>query len=364
VNDIKSEQAVAGAQPVTQRQSWLSRFKWPLMLAGPVVIALIGGYVVITGARYVSTDDAYIGAARVAVSASVPGRIIAVNARENQQVKKGDVLVVLDDSDYRTAVERAQAELAAAKLQVAALRASYEQSLVGLNNAQATAAYAEREKTRQADLMKAGITSQQDYDRAAHQSDEAEHAVTAAQQEVAKTLADLGGDPDNMKDEDHPRIAQATAQLDRAKIDLAHTKIVAADDGIVTKVEQVQVGSYANTSQPLFWLISNERWVEANFKENQLAKLHPCETASITLDAFPGRKITAKVASFSPGTGSSFALLPAENATGNWVKVAQRLPVRLDIVHSPADIFLASGLSAHVTVDAKSCTTGQPQAAQ
>jgi membrane fusion protein, multidrug efflux system len=298
----------------------------------------------------------------VAVSASVPGRIIAVDARENEVVKKGDVLVVLDDSDYRTAVERAQAELAVAKLQVAALRASYEQSLVGLNNAQTTAAYAEREKNRQADLLKAGITSQQDFDRAAHQSDEAGHAVTAAQQDVAKALADLGGDP-RMQDDRHPRIAQAAAQLDRAKIDLAHTKIVAAADGVVTKVEQVQIGSYANTSQALFWLISNERWVEANFKENQLAKLRPCEAASITLDAFPGRKITAQVASFSPGTGSSFALLPAENATGNWVKVSQRLPVRLNIVKAPDGLFLASGLSAHVTVDTKSClSAAQAQA--
>jgi membrane fusion protein (multidrug efflux system) len=353
VNDIKSEQLVAEAHRQATRRAKLQSLKWPLMIVVPLLVLGVGAYLYVSGQRYVATDDAYIGAARTAVAASVPGRIVGVNAHENELVKKGDVLVVIDDGGYKAAVERAQAELDAARLQVQALRASYEQSMAGLNTAQASATYAEREKERQAALLKAGISSQQDYDKAAHQNDEAQLAVASAQQEVAKAQADLGGiTGDNI--DTHPHVAQAIAQLDRTKIDLGNTNVLAATDGVVTKVDQVQIGSYANTSQPLFWLVSKERWVEANFKENQLAHLQPGEGATITLDAYPGKKITGCVASFSPGTGSSFSLLPAENATGNWVKVAQRLPVRLEITQIPENVFLASGLSAHVSVDTQS----------
>ena len=356
MNDIKSEQLVAEeASRRATRQERLRSLKWPLMILVPLVVLGVGAYFYISGQRYVATDDAYIGAARTAVAASVPGRIIAINARENELVKKGDVLLVIDKSNYEAAVERDQAELDAARLQVEALRASYEQSVAALNTAQASATYATREKDRQAALLKAGISSQQNFDKASHENDDAQLAVASAEQGVAKAKADLGGiTGDNI--DTHPRVAQALATLNRAKIDLANTDVLAATDGIVTKVDQVQIGSYANTSQALFWLVSKERWVEANFKENQLAHLKLGDVATVSLDAFPGKKITGCVASFSPGTGSSFSLLPPENATGNWVKVAQRLPVRLNITGTPQDVFLASGLSAHVSVDTKSQT--------
>lgn len=355
MNDIKSEseQLVAEAQRQASRRARIQRLKWPLMVGVPVLVLAVGAYLYITGQRYVGTDDAYVGAARTAVAASVPGRIVKIDARENQQVKKGDVLLEIDDSTYKTAVERDAAELAAARLQVDALRASYEQSLSGLNTAQASAAYAAREKDRQAALLKAGISSQQDYDKAAHENDEAQLAVASAEQEVAKAKADLGGITGDDTDT-HPHVAQALAQLNHAKIDLANTKVLADSDGVVTKVDQAQIGSYASTSQTLFWLVSNERWVEANFKENQLAHLVAGDVAEIKVDAFPGKKIEGCVASFSPGTGSAFSLLPPENATGNWVKVAQRLPVRINLTKVPSGVLLASGLSAQVSVDTQS----------
>ena len=362
MNDIKSEsELVAEAQRQTGRRSRIKRLKWPLMIGVPLVALAAGAYFYITGQRYVGTDDAYVGAARTAVAASVPGRIVKIDARENEQVKKGDVLLEIDDSTYKTAVERAEAELAAARQQVEALRASYEQAVAGLNTAQASAAYAAHEKDRQAALLKAGIASQQDYDRAAHQSDEAQLAVASAEQEVAKAKADLGGMTNDDTDT-HPQVAQAIAQLNHAKIDLANTKVVADTDGTVTKVDQVQIGSYASTSQTLFWLVLNERWVDANFKENQLAHLRPGDLATVTVDAYPGKKIEGCVSSFSPGTGSSFSLLPPENATGNWVKVAQRLSVRIDLTQVPSDVILASGLSAHVSVDTKTLNNACPSA--
>lgn len=357
MNDVPDNKVMAEAEAEatrrTRRIDRLRRLRRPLMLGAPalVLVGVIAFF--IFGGRYVSTDDAYVGAARVAVSAAVPARIVGIDVHDNQPVAKGDVLVQLDDSDYKAAVERARAQLAAAKLRVAALRASYEQSLTDLQNAQDNAAYTANEKVREQNLLKAGVASQKDYTKAANTADDAQHRLNAAKQAVAKALADLGGQPD-LPDAKHPEVMQAQAQLDKAKIDLSNTKIVAAVDGVVTKVDQVQVGSYANTSQTLFWLVSNKRWVEANFKENQLTHLKPGESATITLDAYPGQKIKARVASFSPGTGSSFSLLPPENATGNWVKVTQRLPVRLDILNAPSDIVLASGLSAHVTVDTHS----------
>jgi len=351
VNDIKSEQLVAEeANRRATRQERLRGLKWPLMIGVPLLVLGVGACFYVTGARYVGTDDAYIGAARTAVAASVPGRIIGIDAHENELVKKGDVLLVIDKSNYEAAVERDQAELDAARLQVEALRASYEQSLASLNTAQASAAYAAREKDRQAALLKAGISSQQEFDKASHQNDEAQLAVASAEQGVAKARADLGGiTGDNI--DTHPRVAQALATLDRAKIDLANTNVVAATDGIVTKVDQVQIGSYASTSQPLFWLVSKERWVEANFKENQLAHLKLGDTAAITLDAFPGKKITGCVASFSPGTGSSFSLLPPENATGNYVKVVQRIPVKIVLDEgTDPDHLLRIGMSVIPTI--------------
>jgi len=361
VNDVPDTKAIAEAEQKAAHRArtrrLLQSWRWPLMILGPVVVlAAVGAYYFL-GRRYVSTDDAYVGAARVAVSTSVPGRIVAIDVHENQMVKAGDVLAELDPSDFQTAVERAQAELAVTRLQVSALRATYEQSLAELQSATDTASYAEREATRQQDLLKAGIASQQDYDKAAHTAQEAEQAVTGARQGVAKALADLGGGP-SLDVENHPRVQQAIATLNRAKLDLAHTKVLAAVDGIVTKVDQVQVGAYANTSQTLFWLVSKERWIEANFKEDQLAHLRAGDAATVTLDAFPGIKINARVDSFSPGTGSSFALLPPENATGNWVKVAQRLPVRLDLIDPPNEILLAAGLSANVKVDTQSQASG------
>jgi membrane fusion protein (multidrug efflux system) len=357
LNDVPDNRVIAEAELEatrrTRRIDRLRRLRLPLMLAAPALVILGLVYFFVFGGRYVSTDDAYVGAGRVAVSAAVPGRIVAVNVHDNQTVTKGEVLVRLDGSDYKAALERARAQLAAAKLQVAALRASYEQSLTDLQNAEDYASYAAKEKAREQNLLKAGVSSQQDYTKAANTADEAQHRLNAARQAVAKALANLGGQPD-LPDARHPQVMQAQAQLDKAEIDLADTKVTAAVDGVVTKVDQVQVGSYANTAQTLFWLVSNKRWVEANFKENQLTHLRPGEAATITLDAYPGQKIKARVASFSPGTGSSFSLLPPENATGNWVKVTQRLPVRLEILNAPSDIVLASGLSAHVTVDTHS----------
>jgi membrane fusion protein (multidrug efflux system) len=329
------------------------------VIGGPALIVLIAAYVIFFGGRFVSTDNAYVRAARVAVSASVPGRVVAVAVHENQAVKKGDVLVELDPVDLGAASQAAKAQLANARMQVEQLRAGYLQSAADLQKARDTAAFAQREQQRQEDLMNVGVSSKQDYDRAVHAADDARAQARAALQVLIAAQAALGGNPRIATDQ-HPTVLAAKAAADRAGNDLGHTKILAAADGVVTKVDQLEVGAYINTAQPLFWLVSGTPWIEANFKEDQLGKLKPGEQTEIKIDAYPGKKLKGRVASFSPGTGSSFALLPAENATGNWIKVSQRLPVQIELTEVPEGVFLASGLSASVKVDSKS----EPKAPQ
>lgn len=343
----------------SRQTDFVRRYRSLFVIGGPVIIVLIVAYVVLFGGRFVSTDNAYVRAARVSVSASVPGRVVSVAVHENQRVKKGDVLVELDSVDLGASAAQANAQLANARLQVEQLRASYLQAAADLQKARETSAFAAHESQRQKDLMDIGVSSRQDYDRAVHEAENARAQERAILQNLLAAQAALGGNP-RVKTDEHPTVLAAKAVADRAKSDVSHTRILAAADGVVTKVDQVEVGAYVNVSQPLFWLVSGHPWIEANFKEDQLGKLKPGESTEIRIDAFPGKVLKGRVASFSPGTGSSFALLPPENATGNWIKVSQRLPVQIEITEKPDDVFLASGLSASVKVDSKS----KPQSPQ
>jgi membrane fusion protein, multidrug efflux system len=339
------------AKRLRERKPLRQRLRMPLMLLAPIMVATGAGYFFLTGGRYESTDDAYVQAARVFVSSNVSGRVIEIDVHDNQAVKKGAVLFRLDDAPFRIAVEESSAQLAAARLQVESLKATYRQREAELRSAQDTLAYQEHEFERQQRLLASGISSHAQVDRALHVRDEAKQQVAAAQQQIASVLASLGGDP-NIAPDQHPTVQQARALLDRAKLNLSYTVIAAPSDGVVTKVEQLQPGDYIAASTPAFALISNhDFWVEANFKEIQLTHMRAGQTASVELDTYPGKTFRARVASVSPGTGSQFSVLPPENATGNWVKVVQRLPVRLEIEDAGSAYPLQAGLSANVTVD-------------
>jgi membrane fusion protein (multidrug efflux system) len=315
--------------------------------------------VLVTGGRFQGTDDAYVEAARVAVSPSVAGRVIELDVHENEKVKRGQILFKLDPRDYQSAVEQGQAALAAARLQVRSLKAAYAQQLANLKAAQDTVAFAEREAAREQTLATAGVASRQQLDQARHAADLAHEGEAAARQQVASALANLGGEPDRPVDQ-HPAVLQAQASLDKAALNLSYTIISAPSDGTVTKVDQLQVGAYVNAAQPLFWLVSGAPWVEANFKENQLAHMRLGQPATIRFDAYPGQTFAARVASFSPGTGESFSVLPPQNATGNWVKVVQRLTVRLAFDQPPPDMVSHAGLSADVKVDTRAPRGAKP----
>ena len=341
----------AGAIPAGNTRSRAERLRLPLMLGGVLAVAIGSLYFWLTGGRYMSTDDAYVQAARASISSNVAGQVAEIAVHDNQRVHRGDLLFRLDDQPYRIAVEEAQAKLGTARLQVIAGKSAYRQQLASLRSAQDTLAYQEREYQRQQKLLASGISSQMQFDQAQHARDTARQQVASAQQQAASVLAMLGGDADIDPDQ-HPSVQQAQAELDRAKLNLSYTRIVAPDDGIVTKVEQLQVGDYINAANPVFALISSrDLWVEANFKEDQLTHMRSGQSATVDIDTYSGRHFKARVASLAPGTGSQFSALPPENATGNWVKVVQRLPVRLELEDTDAELPLHSGLSATVEVD-------------
>jgi membrane fusion protein (multidrug efflux system) len=345
--DREHEEDVAVSDDRTLGQ----RLRLPLMIAGPLVVLLGAAYFYFFGARYESTDDARIRAAQVNISSNVAGRVVELAVRDNQLVRTGDLLFKLDDAPYRIAVAEAEADLGNARLHVQGLKATYRQREADLAAARDTLEYQRSEFQRQQRLLSKGISSQAQYDAAMHSKDSAEQLFSSAQQQVAAALAALNGNPD-IPLEKHPSVMAAQAQLDHAKLNLSYTTVSAPQDGVVTKVESLQVGSYINASQPVFTLVSSHNvWVEANFKEVQLTHMHPGQSATVVIDALPGRKFTAKVSSLSPGTGSEFSALPAENATGNWVKVVQRVPVRLQLDDEQVASQLQSGLSAVVTVD-------------
>ena len=327
----------------------LQRLRLPLMIGGVVIVLVAAGLVWLTGGRYESTDDAYMRVAGVEVSSNLAGRVVEVDVKENQPVKAGDVLFRIDPIPFNIAVDQAQAQLADSRQQLQADLATYQQKQVELKNAQSAAAFRVREQAREKNLLAAGAVSQAEYDQAARETDNARLQVAASQQELAASLARLGGAA-NQSPQEHPAVRAANAQLDRAKLQQSWTVIRAPQDGRVTKVEQLQVGDYINASTPVFHLVANRTWVEAAFKENQLRHMRVGQTAKIRVDAYPQLDCTGVVQSLAPGTDQTFSMLPPENATGNWVKVVQRLPVRLSVACNPR-AELQGGLSVKVKVD-------------
>jgi membrane fusion protein (multidrug efflux system) len=332
------------------REGFLRRWRWPLIVGGPIVLLAVVGLIVVLNSGFETTDNAYVQAQKVPVSASVGGRVVAVRVVENQRVRAGQPLFELDSRDVKVDLQQAEAQLAAARVKANSLRAEYMQQRAAVQAARETVAFTTRESDRQKELLGAGVASRQQASEATHALEQARQQLAVAEREADVALADLGGDP-NLPVDRQPAVLEAQARVNRAKLDASYTVVVAPKDGIVTRVQQLQVGGYVNPSQTVFWLISGVPWVEANFKENQIGKMRVGQPAEIEIDAYSGKKFEGHVASFSPGTGSAFSALPAQNATGNWVKVVQRLPVQIAFDQPPPDMASRVGLSASVKVD-------------
>lgn len=341
----------AGVAEGRRRRTMGQRLKWPLMILAPVIILVIAGFFYLTGGRIQSTDDAYVQAARVNISTNVAGRVVQVLVHENETVKAGQVLFRLDTRDFDAAIQAAQAQLASARLQVRSTQATYDPRAADVAAAQLELAYREKELARQRTLTASGVGSQRELDERTNDVTAARARLTAARAALAQAVATIGGSATGPVDA-NPAVQQAQAALDRALLNKSYTVIYAPQAGLVTRVDQLQVGSYVTAAQPLFNLVAPRMWIDANFKEDQLTFMRPGQRGTAKIDAFPGRRFNVHVESLSPGTGSSFSLLPAENATGNWVKVTQRLPVRIAFDDANAvRPLLHAGLSANVEVD-------------
>jgi len=322
-----------------------------LMVALPLALLAGGAYVWVTGGRYQETENANLQQAKISIVSDTAGRIVQVGIADNQMVKKGDLLFAIDPEPYRIALAEADAAVAGARLSVEQLRAAYSQAMAQEKSASSEVDYAQSQYDRAADLAQKGINAKSSLDQARNDLDKAKQQLAVAGQGIVSAKAALGGNPDIETDK-HPTVMSALAARDKAAYNLAQTTVKAPADGVVYQASSFKVGQYVGVGTPLFALVeTSDTWIEANFKETQLTHMKTGQKAEIVVDTYPGKTFEAAVAAIGAGTGAEFSLLPAQNATGNWVKVTQRIPVRLELTDPDAKMALRTGMSATVTVD-------------
>jgi membrane fusion protein (multidrug efflux system) len=345
---LQSEAPVAAAPArAPKKRNW----KRPLLFALLPIALVIGGYEYATGGRVMTTDNAYVQAESVGVSTDVSGTIIEIDVQNNDSVKKGQILFRLKPDSFRTALAAAQAQLDTVRNQVLTLQASYKQALAQIAQAQTDVPYYEATFQRQKNLVSTAVSSRATYEQAAHDLAAARQRVSVAQAQAQAVLAQLGGNADQPVEE-NPFYRQALAAVENAQRDLNDTVVKAPFDGVVTNVDAVQIGSYLESPHPAFSLVSSSHvWIEATPKETELTYVRPGQKAAITVDTYPGYAWTGAVDSISPASSSSFSLLPAQNTSGNWVKVVQRIPMRVKIDPAPDQPPLRMGMSAEVRID-------------
>jgi len=321
-----------------------------LSIIGPLAATFVGLYIYSVGGRFVSTDNAYIKSEKIAVSADVSGRVVAVAIRENQRVEKDALLFRIDPEPFKITLQKADAQLMTAAQDIEALRAAHRQRLAELTLAEGDVHFYKRQYDRQQKLNTRGFASTTNLDTASRNLRNARDKLGTIRQDIAQASAKLGGDPD-IPTAAHPAVREAQAARDQAALDLRRTEVRAATSGIITNFE-LQSGEYIRAGDVVFSLVGDaEVWVQANYKETDLTHVHVGQPASVRVDTYPGVKFTALVTSISPATGAEFALLPPQNATGNWVKVVQRLPVRLQFKNSGKGHPLRAGMSVVVEID-------------
>jgi membrane fusion protein (multidrug efflux system) len=345
------ERSVAGRFPAGPRKTLRERLRPFLLVVFPLLLAAAGALYYVAEEPYVSTDDAFVRVAKESINARVPGQVVEIAVKDNQRVRMGQLLFRIDPRPYQIAVDQAEARLVSARLQIGELKATYRQQLVELQSAKDSAEFDEREYARKSALVADNWTPRAVYERAETDLKVARQHIASIEQQIANTVVALNGDP-NIEIDRHPTVREAQAELDRALLDLSYAAVVAPDNGVVTNVDEMQVGDYVSAGAAVFSLLSSGRiWIEANFRETDLTHMRPGQAATIAVDAYPDCSFKAHVVSMSPGTGSEFAVLPPENATGNWVKVVQRLPIRLELDAVDPNRPLFSGISVTASVD-------------
>ena len=351
-----SSATAAGAPRVinkaSTRQRRRVRLLRPLLMLGGILVVAIGGFSWwITGGRYVSIDDAYVQAAKLSVSTDVSGLIGEIDVHEGDLVHQGQVLFRLDPRQFQIALEGAKADLVQAGLIMESMKRDHQRMLRDIDAKAADVADDEANFNRYAGLVKSGAVTRAEYDNARFKLAADQQAVQSLREQAHVQRAKLGGNPDI----DVTTSAQylvAKARVDEAQRQLDHSVVRAPFDGIVTQVDQLQPGQYLAASTGAFGLVSTDHvWVEANPKETELTWVKPGDHATVDVDTYPGRHWDGVVASIAPNSGSEFSILPAQNSSGNWVKVVQRIAVRVRVDRHPGDPPLRSGMSVEVDID-------------
>ena len=343
---------------MTQRQGltgFLKRYRRTLLLVVLPAIVLVGGVAFyLSGGRYVGTDDAYVGAQKVLITPDISGKVDKVVVREGQHVKEGDVLFEIDPVPFRLALDDARAKLAQAKTTYDNLVSNVKIYGQMQDLAQQGVDFKQRDVERKSTLVKSNFGSQLDLDNAATAAVTAKAQLELLKQQLATSMNQLLGNPD-LPLAQFPPYAQAQSALDQAQRNLDHTVLKAPISGVATQVDNIQLGRFAMAGTPILTVIDDNRpWVDANLKESDFTYIAVGQTVEIDVDAFPNHAFKGTVGSLSPGTGAQFAILPPQNATGNFVKVVQRVPVRIYLDY--ADPFvkrLKAGMSTYTTIDTK-----------
>jgi membrane fusion protein, multidrug efflux system len=329
------------------------RLRLILLVVVPAVAVAAGLGVYISGGRYISTDNAYVGAQKVLITPDISGKIATVTVTEGQHVNAGDELFAIDPVPFRLAVTQAEGRLATVRTDFATLKtnlASYNH-LVEL--ADKTVELKQRDVDRKNALIASRAGAQMDVDNAMMGLVAAQNQLAQLKQQAADTKNQLLGNPD-LPIEQFPPFMQAQAALDQANRDLEHTVLRAPIGGTATQVDNIQLGRYVTAGTPVFSVIDDRApWVDANPKETDITYLSPGQKVSIDVDAFPSHTFHGTVSAVSPGTGAQFAILPPQNASGNWIKVVQRVPVRIEFAPDQNTRLLRSGMSVVVEIDTR-----------
>ena len=339
----KIDQDMLDSESDAPKRDWTRR---ALMFSVPVLLLAAGLFFWLTGGRTVSTDNAQVTAHVVNVAPEISGRVVEVFVSENQQVKKGDLLYRIDPEPFRIALAQAEAAVGTARLQISELKSGYSSKVADIGAKVSDLELARENFERQKELLSRGFSTRASFDeaRAALAAAESQRNVASADAETARAM--LG----TTRGGGHPQVEAAQAAAAKARLDLTRTEIRAPIDGVVSQTDRLAPGAMAMQMLGNVSIVGGGApWIEANFKETQLAKIRPGQRAEVKIDAIPGRVFKAHVTGIGAGTGSEFSMLPAQNATGNWVKVTQRVPVRLRF-DDLGDETVVTGWSAHVTV--------------
>ncbi|MGA7971759.1 MAG: HlyD family secretion protein [Pseudolabrys sp.] len=351
VDDAKPGTPPAGEAPAKAAPNKRRGLRTILLIVLPLVAVIGGTAFYLLGGRYISTDNAYVGAQKVLITPDVSGKVIHVAVREGQHVKPGDELFTLDPEPYKLALDQAQAKLATARTEYAKLKTTLKSltKLIGL--AHKNVALKKGDVERKQKLLASQAGSRADRDTAAVGLVTAQLQAQYAEQQHDVALAQLLGNPD-LPLAQFPAYVQAKAAVDDAKRNLAHTVIRAPMSGIATQVDNIQLGRFIAAGAPVLSVIDDQApWVEANPKETEITYLRIGQKVTIEVDSFPDHVFHGTVQSVSPGTGAQFSILPPQNASGNWVKVVQRVPVRIVFDKGQDTHLLRAGMSVAVDID-------------